>query len=191
MVMNIEKLIESIETAKLENNYSLALELALDGLKSNTDDYRLYEELADIYLFQGNLEKADEVLTIARELHPESGTGMYLDGYIATAKWEFHRAIDVLTKANIDMPNNAEILRNLGWAFVMTADKDENTAHLSKGLLLLQRAHILAPDEPMIINDLSVALIAAGRENEAKEILAKLGQGDLFESIKSNSTLQP
>jgi Flp pilus assembly protein TadD len=45
---------------------------------------------------------------------------MYLDGYIATAKGEFDRAIETLTKANEDMPNNAEILRNLGWAYVMT-----------------------------------------------------------------------
>jgi Flp pilus assembly protein TadD len=47
---------------------------------------------------------------------------MYLDGYIATAKGEFDRAIETLSQANIDMPNNAEILRNLGWAYVMTAD---------------------------------------------------------------------
>lgn len=44
---------------------------------------------------------------------------MYLDGYLATAKGEFERAIEILTKANITLPNNAEILRNLGWAHVM------------------------------------------------------------------------
>jgi Flp pilus assembly protein TadD len=175
--MNIHELILSIETAKQENNYSKARDLALEGLRDFTDDYRLYEELADIYLFEGNLEKADEVLSIARELHPESWTGMYLDGYIATAKWEFERAIETLSKANKDMPNNAEILRNLGWAYVMTTN-------LARGIPLLQRAHILAPDEPMIIIDLSVALIAAGKEAEAKEILAKLGEPKLVEITK-------
>ncbi len=183
--MNIQEIILSIEVAKQENNYPQARTIALEALKDYTDDYRLYEELADIYLFEGNLEKADEVLTIARELHPESGTGMYLDGYIATAKGEFDRAIETLSKANIDMPNNAEILRNLGWAYVMTFNKEENTSNLSKGLLLLRRAHILAPDEPMIINDLSVALIAAGKEEEAKEVLAKLGHSDLVDVIKN------
>ena len=120
--MNIQEIILSIETAKHENRYQDARMLALEGLRDYTDDYRLYEELADIYLFEGNLEKADEVLSIGRTLHPESGTGMYLDGYIATAKGEFDRAIETLTRANTDMPNNAEILRNLGWAYVMTAD---------------------------------------------------------------------
>ncbi len=187
--MTIHDLILSIENAKQENNYMLARSIALEALKDHTDDYRLYEELADIYLFEGNLEKADEVLAIARELHPESGTGMYLDGYIATAKGEFDRAIETLSKANIDMPNNAEILRNLGWAYVMTLDKEEHASNLSKGISLLRRAHILAPDEPMIINDLSVALIAAGKEDEAKEILAKLGQPNLVDIIKSTPLL--
>jgi hypothetical protein len=41
----------------------------------------------------------------------------------------------------------------------------------------------------MIINDLSVALIAAGRETEAREILAKLGQAHLFEAIKNSTSL--
>lgn len=181
--MNIQEIILAIETAKQDNKYEEARVIALKWLRDYTDDYRLYEELADIYLFEGNLEKADEVLSIARELHPESGTGMYLDGYIATAKWEFDRAIETLSKANIDMPNNAEILRNLGWAYVMTAN-------LSKWVSLLRRAHILAPDEPMIINDLSVALIAFWQEQEARSILAKLGQEHLADTIKAPTPLQ-
>ncbi|MBP9812184.1 tetratricopeptide repeat protein [Candidatus Gracilibacteria bacterium] len=177
--MNIQKIIEDIEMAKVENNYPMAKEIALTGLKNHTDDYRLYEELADIYLFEGNIEKASEVLDVARELHPESGTGMYLDGYLATARGEFEKAIEILAKANQLMPNNAEILRNLGWAHVMKGD-------LMKGLSLLRRAYILAPDEPMVINDLSVALIAAGQENEARTVLARLGQGDLVDTVKNS-----
>lgn len=177
--MNIQELIEAIETYKIENNYPKAKEIALEWLKTHTDDYRLYEELADIYLFEWKLDQADEVLMIARDLHPESSTGMYLDGYLATAKWEFERAIEVLGEANKKMPNNAEILRNLGWAHVMKWD-------LTKWLSLLRRAHNLAPDEPMVINDLSVALIAAGQEKEARIVLARLGQWDLVDTLKNN-----
>jgi hypothetical protein len=36
----------------------------------------------------------------------------------------------------------------------------------------------------MVINDLSVALIASGQEDEAREILAKLGQPELFDALK-------
>ena len=84
--MNIDQIIEKIEELKSRNNYIEAEKIVQESLRKHTDDYRLYEELADIYLFQNNLVRADEVLQIARELHPESGTGMYLDGYIATAK---------------------------------------------------------------------------------------------------------
>lgn len=84
--MDIQKIIEKIETSKSENDYPKAKEISLEALKIHTDDYRLYEELADIYLFEGNIEKASEVLSVARELHPDSGTGMYLDGYLATAR---------------------------------------------------------------------------------------------------------
>ena len=122
--MNIQKIIEDIEMAKVENNYPMAKEIALTWLKNHTDDYRLYEELADIYLFEGNIEKASEVHVM---------------------KWD-----------------------------------------LMKGLSLLRRAYILAPDEPMVINDLSVALIAAWQENEARTVLARLGQGDLVDTVKNS-----
>ncbi len=176
--MIIELLIKDIEAKKGENNYQEAKKMAMEWLKSHTDDYRLYEELADIHLFEGDLEKASEVLSIARELHPESGTGMYLDGYISTARGEFDRAIEILSVANKNLPNNAEILRNLGWAYVMKGE-------VAKWASLLRRAHTLAPDEPMIINDLAVALIALGDEQGAREILATLGEADLVDIIKS------
>ncbi|MDD2694074.1 MAG: tetratricopeptide repeat protein [Candidatus Gracilibacteria bacterium] len=178
MKLHIESIIDTIESLKQESNYHQARETALDALKKHTDDYRLYEELADIYLFENNLEKADEVLQIARTLHPESGTGMYLDGYIATAKGEFDRAIEALETANKNLPNNAEILRNLGWAYVMKAN-------IPKGIILLRRAHSLAPDEPMIINDLAVALMATGAEMEARNLLQKIGQEALLDSMKN------
>jgi Flp pilus assembly protein TadD len=177
-ISNLEHIIDSIEAQKQENNYRGARDTALEALKKHTDDYRLYEELADIYLFENNLDKADEVLQIARTLHPTSGTGMYLDGYIATAKGEFDRAITVLEEANRNLPNNAEILRNLGWAYVMKA----NTP---RGLALLRRAHALAPDEAMIINDLAVALMTTGAEDEARTVLSKIGQESLVDTIKN------
>lgn len=178
--MSIEKIILDIEWAKLANNYPKARDIALKWLHEHTDDYRLYEELADIYIFEWNLDKAGEVLAIAREIHPESWTGMYLDGYIATTRWEFDRAIEILTVANKNLPNNAEILRNLGWAYVMRAE-------IPKWLSLLRRALNLAPHEPMIINDLAVALIAANRDEEAREILAWLGKSDLVDMIRSTT----
>ncbi len=75
----IDSVIETIESLKHGNHYEQARETALQALTKYTDDYRLYEELADIYLFENNLEKAEEVIGYARALHPDSGTGVYLE----------------------------------------------------------------------------------------------------------------
>jgi hypothetical protein len=78
-INSIEQIIETIESLKQRNLYIDARETALQALSKHTDDYRLYEELADIYLFENNLEKAEEVISYARALHPASGTGIYLE----------------------------------------------------------------------------------------------------------------
>lgn len=44
--------IEKIENSKSTGDYETALKIALEGLQSSMNDYRLYEELADIYLYQ-------------------------------------------------------------------------------------------------------------------------------------------
>jgi tetratricopeptide (TPR) repeat protein len=68
----VDAVIASIEILKQDNKYIEARDTALQALTKYTDDYRLYEELADIYLFENNLEKAEEVINYARTLHPES-----------------------------------------------------------------------------------------------------------------------
>lgn len=175
----VENIIEHIEQLKQMNQYPEARNLALETLAQHTDDYRLYEELADIYLFEWNLDKAEEVIGYARTLHPDSGTGIYLEGYIAVARSDFDRAIEILSRANLLIPNNPEIIRNLGWAYVMKGE-------VNRGLALLNRAFALSPEDPMIINDLGVALMASGREKEAQELFIKtwvnleLKQNDLI-----------
>lgn len=174
----VEAVIESIELLKQENKYIEARDAALQALTKYTDDYRLYEELADIYLFENNLEKAEEVISYARTLHPESGTGTYLEGYIAVARGDFDHAIELLTHANILMPNNAEVIRNLGWAYVMKGA-------IPRGLSLLRRAHHLAPTEMMIANDLWVALMAAWLEDEARILFEKTGNTVALDAMKA------
>lgn len=174
----VESVIETIEQLKHDNKYNEARDIALQALARYTDDYRLYEELADIYLFENNLEKAEEVIRYARTLHPESGTGTYLEWYIAVIRGDFEHAIGVLSHANTIMPNNAEVIRNLGWAYVMKGE-------IPRGLALLRRAHILAPHEMMIVNDLWVALMASGLEDEARDLFEKTGHTLGLNAIKA------
>lgn len=151
---SIRHIIWSIETEKQSGNYDAALSLALEWLKTHIDDYRLYEELADIYVYQNNLDKAEEVIRYARELHPESGTGMFLEGYILAEKGDFDAAIKILEESNKIFPNNPEVLRNLWWSHVMHGN-------LPKGINILRRAHALAPDDAKIFQNLSHALLVS------------------------------
>ena len=68
----IDNIIIQIEKLKHENKYPEARRTAFEALVEHTDDYRIYEELADIYIFEKNLDKAEEAIRYARELHPES-----------------------------------------------------------------------------------------------------------------------
>ena len=58
----IEDIINTIEDLKSASKYTEARETALQALAKHTDDYRIYEELADIYIFEENLDKAEEVI---------------------------------------------------------------------------------------------------------------------------------
>lgn len=120
-IKHIDDVILRIEELKGESKYTEARETALQALAKHTDDYRIYEELADIYIFEENLDKAEEVIGYARALHPDLGTGAY-PRVIAAARGDFDRAISILSIANGKFPNNAEIIRNLGWSYVMKGE---------------------------------------------------------------------
>lgn len=60
---------------------------------------------------------------------------------------DFSQAISFLERSNIVSPNNPEVLRNLGWAYTMVGD-------IRKGIILLQRALIIAPEDELIMEDL-------------------------------------
>ncbi len=178
---NIDLILTEIETLKANQEYQKAKIVARSALVKYTDDYRLYEELADISLFEENLDEAETMIEAAEKLHPESGTGIYLRGYIAVARGDHKTAIETLTKANTLFPNNPEILRNLGWAFVLSGSTKEGNILIDntpKGIALLRRASHIAPEDALITNDLAIALIASWEHQEWEKLLATI-DGDL------------
>lgn len=56
---------------------------------------------------------------------------------------------------------------------------------VSKGIILLERALNLAPDDALIMEDLGVALISDGRIMEGEEYLRKAGKEDRIVELKS------
>ena len=111
----IVQYIEKIEKLKTCAEYSEARSLIEQCLKRYQDDYRLYEELADVYLYEGDVDKAQRAVEYAQTLSPESATGLYLQGYIYLVNNQYSKGVALLSRANMLTPNNPEILRNLGW----------------------------------------------------------------------------
>ncbi len=170
--------IAHIEELKGNARYEEAKSFIQDLLFQNSDDYRLYEELADIALSEGDMDRAESLVAFAQNLNTESSTGLYLRGYIAVSKGKFKEGVKLLEEANKLFGNNAEILRNLGWGYLMIGKT-------TKGILILRRALNITPDDTLIMEDLGVALISNGETQAGEELLRSAGREDKIEELKT------
>jgi len=148
----LKSLIVQIEEIKLSNQFEKAYKLIQDSIIKYSDDYRLYEELADVSIYIWNIKKAETSIDYALELNPESATWNYLKGFILLSQDKFKQSLSFLEKSNSLMWNNSEVLRNLGWAYTMNNQ-------VEKGIIILKRALNLAPWDKLITEDLAMALI--------------------------------
>jgi tetratricopeptide (TPR) repeat protein len=151
----IRNIIIQVETLKAEKKFSDSIAQLQKALTKYSDDYRLYEELADIYLYMSDHNKAMAALDFALTLNPDSATGNYLKGFILLGEDKINEAISYLEKSNKLFGNNAEVLRNLGWAYTMSNQHD-------RGITILKRALNISPEDELITEDLAMALIGTG-----------------------------
>ncbi|MDD3645839.1 MAG: hypothetical protein PHH06_00360 [Candidatus Gracilibacteria bacterium] len=161
----IKSIIIEIEKLKAFGKYKEAEKIVENALINYNDDYRLFEEIADINLYVGNLPKAMKAIEYSLELNNESATGNYLKGFLLLSNDKPSEAIEYLEKSNKLMGNNSEVLRNLGWAYTLIGKTE-------RGISILKRALILAPQDDLIKEDLAMALIGSG-ELEKGNILLK------------------
>lgn len=169
----VKNLIQQVETLKSQKNFTKALELLEEALLKNSDDYRIYEEIADIYLYEWKMGKAKKAIDFAININAESATGNYLKGFILLSNNKIIEAIEFLEKSNHLMPNNAEVLRNLGWAYSMIGE-------WNKGIFILKRALNISPNDKLITEDLAMALIGSGKVKEWNLLLEKIGKQKIF-----------
>lgn len=165
----IKEIVIQVEKLKLSQNFEKAIELLQESIAKYSSDYRLYEELADIYLYNWNLDKAVKAIDFALELNKDSATGNYLKGFILLSGDKVAPALSYLEKSNTLMWNNAEVLRNLGWAYTMTGEHD-------KWISILKRALNLSPDDELIVEDLAMALIGSWEIKSGNILLEKIGK---------------
>ncbi len=130
-------------------------------------DYRLYEELADIYLYKWELEKWLKSVNFALNLNKNSATWNYLKWFILLSQDKVTQAIKYLEISNKLLGNNSEVLRNLWWAYSMVWDSE-------RWISILKRALVIAPNDDLITEDLAMALIWVWEISEWNSLLKKI-----------------
>lgn len=165
----IRSIIVQIEWLKQEKKFDDAIKLIQTSITQQSEDYRLFEELADIYLYRNMLPKAYNAVNYALEMNKDSATGNYLKGFILLSQDKPEEAVKFLEKSNSVIWNNSEVLRNLGWAYTLTGEYE-------RGISILKRALNLSPEDELITEDLAMALLWAGELNEWNELLKKIGK---------------
>ncbi len=163
----IRNVIIQVEKLKQEKDFTQAIMLLQSSLGKYADDYRLYEELADIYLYKGELFKSLKAIDFALDLNKNSATGNYLKWFILLSQDKVAEAINYLEISNTLMGNNAEVLRNLGWAYTMLGETQ-------RGIAILRRALIISPEDELITEDLAMALIWIGEIKQGNTLLKKI-----------------
>ena len=163
----VRSIVVEIENLKQQKQFQAAIALLENGLLKYSDDYRLYEELADIHLYNGSLEKSIKAVDFALTLNPESATGNYLKGFILLSQDKVAEAVKYLERSNAMMGNNAEVLRNLGWAQTMLGETE-------RGITILKRALNIAPGDLLITEDLAMALIGIWEVQQWNVLLKKI-----------------
>ncbi|MBW7954601.1 hypothetical protein H3C61_02190 [Candidatus Gracilibacteria bacterium] len=169
----VKNLIVEIEQLKAEKKFDIALQKLENSLSNYNDDYRIYEEIADIYLYLGKNTKALKAIDFALNINKDSATGNYLKGFLLLTSNKVVEAVELLEKSNSIMPNNSEVLRNLGWGYSVIGNYE-------KGIFILKRALNLAPNDRLITEDLAMALIGSGKIKEGNILLEKIGKNKIL-----------
>lgn len=167
MIDPVKEVIIKVEKLKQDKNFKEALKILKEVIVKYTDDYRIYEEIADIYLYEWNLIQAIKAVNFALSLNKESATGNYLKWFILLANNKPIEAIKFLEKSNLLIWNNAEVLRNLGWAYTMIWEQE-------RWIFILKRALNISPWDELITEDLAIALIWSGNIKDWNFLLSSI-----------------
>ncbi len=163
----IKELVVKVEWLKSEQKFNDAIKLLETSLTRYNSDYRLYEELADIYLYKGELDKWLKSVDFSLSLNKQSATWNYLKWFILLSQDKITEAIKYLEESNKILSNNSEVLRNLWWAYTMIWNSE-------RWIIILKRALALSPNDELITEDLAMALIWAWQITEWNNLLKKI-----------------
>lgn len=155
--------LEEAEQLKLMGQNSEALLILEQLLIEDPENISALEEVADNELSLEHFDRAQTAAARAIALDAESYTGHYILGFLRSVDKAWDDGIVHLKKANSLRPNNAEILRCLGWALF-------NSGQRAQGIVTLERALNLDSENPLTLCDLGVAYLQTRNIVKAKSL---------------------
>ena len=158
------------------NNAKTADDRLLQWLRGNPDDTSARVYLADSLLARKQVKSAIEQYEIALKAVPQSVAIMNNLAY-AYQLDKNPRALEVAENAYVIEPNNPSVMDTLGWILV------EKNAD-ARGLGLLQKANVLAPENEEIRFHLAVGLSKSGDKAGAKKQLDTLVTSKTFRGVE-------
>jgi Flp pilus assembly protein TadD len=158
--------LERAEQLKLNGSHHDALAILEELLLEDPENVSALEEIADNELSLGEYERAEAAAQQAIKLDECSYTGFYIVGFLRSRTEQWPEAITHLRRSNSLKPNNAEILRCLGWALF-------NGGQRAQGIVTLERALNLDIESSLTLCDLGVAYLQIQNFAKAKTLFAR------------------
>ncbi len=155
--------LELAEQLKLAGNHHEALAILEESLLEDPECVSALEEIADNELSLGRYDRAETAAAQAVKLDDQSYTGFYILGFLRSRTDHWDEACRHLRRANMLKPNNAEILRCLGWALFSGAQR-------AQGIVTLERALNLDADSALTLCDLGVSYLQLQNLPKAKSL---------------------
>lgn len=158
--------LEQAEQLKLDGQYREAIAVLEELLLEDPELVPALEEIADNELSLQEYERAETAAQRAVQLESESYTGYYILGFLRSQEEAWDKAVEHLRRANTLRPNNAEILRCLGWALFHAGQR-------AQGIVTLERALNLDADSPLTLCDLGVTYLETRDFPRAKALFQR------------------
>lgn len=156
----VERL-EKAEQLKLEGKFAEAIAILEQLLLQDPENVAALEEIADNELSLEHFDRAEAAARRAVSIADDSYTGEYILGFLHSRGGEWEHAVQHLRVANHYKPNNAEILRCLGWALF-------SSGNVPAGIVTLERSLNLEPDSALTLCDLGLAYLQTKNLKKAK-----------------------
>ncbi|MDD5041783.1 MAG: tetratricopeptide repeat protein [Candidatus Peribacteraceae bacterium] len=158
--------LECAEQLKLTGKHEEALKILEALLMEDPENVPALEEVADNELSLGHFARAERAARRAVTIGNKSYTGHYILGFVRSHEEKWDLALKELKVANTLSPNNAEILRCLGWALF-------NAGQRAQGIVTLERALNLDQENPLTLCDLGSSYLQVQNLRKARMLFQR------------------